>query len=153
VTEDRIAAALGGQEVIDILRHPDKVEGVLLESSGKVVLRNPADYRPRSDAVTMSPNVAANLVQVMTTEHRQYSGAKGCMPTYGVRLRFAKGDRQSDIYLCFECAILQVVLDGETVGGMGFDLIWSEIISDVRRIFPDDEGLRELEQNRGRNGS
>jgi hypothetical protein len=148
VTEDRIAISLGGAEVIEILRHPDKVEAVLLEKPGSFGSGRPADYRERAESANVPLDIAKRIADILTTEHRQHTAPKGCQPTYGVRLRYIAGDERVDIYLCFECATLQVLQNDQSVGWMNFDLIWTDIMHDVRRVFPNDPGLAVLEKER-----
>ncbi|WP_171189273.1 hypothetical protein [Alienimonas chondri] len=73
--------------------------------------------------------------------------AKACEPLYGLRVRFTgRNGTVVDIWNCFECDILSVVIDGEVVGGDDSDDLRPILLAVARQAFPDDEALASLEE-------
>ena len=70
--------------------------------------------------------------------------AKGCIPTYGIRVRCQKGDNIVDINLCFECDIM-VASDGKKViGSSDFDSIHVNLVNLIKPLFPQDKIIQQL---------
>jgi len=70
--------------------------------------------------------------------------AKGCIPNYGIRVRYQKGDNTIDINLCFECDMM-VASDGKKViGSSDFDSIHANLVSLIKPLFPQDKIIQKL---------
>jgi hypothetical protein len=146
VSEEQLIRQLGGPDSVEAIRNPDRVEAVLLKPPDDKNSFDALAYKAVSDAVPVSNDVAASISRTLTTPHRQISGAKSCIVRYGVRVSFSAGPNRSDVYFCFECAILEIVFNGKSVGSMHFDVIYEQLITDALKIYPDHEGLAKLKE-------
>lgn len=73
----------------------------------------------------------------------RFDSAKGCIPNYGVRVRF-ESVGTIEVNLCFECDVLAVTRDGKVVGGEDFDGGSNELRALVKELFPDDPAIQRL---------
>src|SRR4029453_5014346 len=74
----------------------------------------------------------------------RFDSAKGCIPHFGVRVRFESVNGLIEVSLCFECDILVVTRDGKVVGGEDFDGGSNELRALVKELFPDDAEIQSL---------
>jgi hypothetical protein len=144
VSEEQLIRQLGGRESMEVIRKPDRVEAVLLEPPDVKTVFDAAAYKVASDAISVPDNVAENIGRVLTTPHRQIPDPKTCIVRYGVRISYLAGANRSDIYFCFEWAILEVVFNGKSVGGMNFEMIYDQLIAEALKIYPNHQGLAQL---------
>jgi hypothetical protein len=148
----------GGEGGLAIVSHPSKVEACRLgplpvREVGGLQTRTtkPADYPILSGPVTVPTKIATELSSAFTSgDAYGWDYAKGCKPTYGVRLSFYRGGDQVDVLLCLNCKILIVARDGEFVGGEDFDPIWPIVVEAVTTIFPQDPAIQSLKTQGGK---
>ncbi|MEZ5944677.1 MAG: hypothetical protein R3C18_25090 [Planctomycetaceae bacterium] len=101
------------------------------------------DYEPTGDVVTLSDEQAARL-EAMLASPKAYlwDVAKSCEPIYGVRLEIEADGHHLEVYLCLQCELLQVMLDGKSVGSEDFDNIAPELIQLIKELFPGDADIQ-----------
>lgn len=73
-----------------------------------------------------------------------WDNAKACIPTYGVKLDFTRGNDHLQVLICFECDILSCWLNGQLAGGGDFDPIRTDLVHIVQSIFPNDAEIQAL---------
>ncbi|MCA8992854.1 MAG: hypothetical protein KDA88_12775 [Planctomycetaceae bacterium] len=106
---------------------------------------DPQDYEPLGDVVTLSDEQSAKLEALLKSPDAYlWDVAKACEPIYGVRLEIEAEGHRLEIYLCLQCELLLVTLDGKTVGGEDFDNIGPELIQLMKDLFPGDADIQEL---------
>ena len=140
-----LTSIFGGEEGMAILVKPDKVEAYRL---GKPT--GPHHSIDLKDYPTISPPVAISTADLETLQ-RLFTGRssfrhyyKACIPTYGVRLDFNRGNKELHILFCLECESLDCWLDGKLVGGADFDPVNADLVRIVKSIFPNDTDIQAL---------
>ena len=69
-----------------------------------------------------------------------------CLPMYDVRFLFAGADGAvADVWVCFECDLISVAVDGETHGVDDSDALRPVLLAAARAAFPDDPELTSLD--------
>ncbi|HEV7280095.1 MAG TPA: hypothetical protein VGN57_07780 [Pirellulaceae bacterium] len=132
-------------------------EGVTTVESAETVaaerLVNNSFHRPRSSEyetqgqpVELTADQQGRLKKILLDPRSyDFTSAKGCMPLYGVRLRFQDAaGKIVDVLLCFQCETLAVYRDDLEVGGEDFDRISDELAELMKELFPDDPAISEL---------
>lgn len=148
LTMEQLVRRLGGEHVAAVMQNPDSASAVLLET-----FRQPPEPHqciPRSPDTDVPTDVAERISAAVLDPQRnlQSPGAKGCLPIYGVRIRYTTGKEQIDLYLCFQCAVLAIYRNGLPVAGAHFDSIQQVLKNEVIAIFPTDRVLLGLEKPR-----
>ncbi len=141
----RVVRLFGGSDGLNFVLHPSSVEAYHIEPMAEG--RGPAaDAFPVVSGPVDVPSVSVQRLTSALTSPESYlwDVAKGCMPTYGVRLSFRRGGDRLDILLCMSCKMLLVVRDGVIVGGGNFDPIEPGLIEVVTALFPDDPAIQAL---------
>jgi hypothetical protein len=141
-----VPSIFGGEEGMAILANPDKVEAYRL---GKPT--GPHHSIDLKDYPTISPPVAISTADLETLQRlftdrssfRHYY--KACIPTYGVRLDYVRGNKELQVLFCFECESLDCWLEGQLVGGADFDPVTDQLLRIVKSIFPNDPGIQTLQ--------
>jgi len=140
----QLIADLGGEQVAAVIGNYDRAEAALVEPPANDKHYEPHEYVVLGKPQPVAAQVAADISHTLL-DPNEHSGdsPKSCIPRYGVRLSFfAKADRV-DVYFCFECAILEVYLNDKPAGGLSFELPYRRLITDVLKIYPDHQALRE----------
>jgi hypothetical protein len=145
LSSEQVSAALGGSGVVEVIQRPDRVEAVLLDRPEGENAADALDYQAASDVVPVPAQIAMRMGNVLTSPHRQVLGVKGCSVNYGVRVSFYAANDRVDVYFCFECGILEVHLNKQPVGGMNFDFLMRPLMREIRLLFPDNTGLKQME--------
>ena len=135
-----LAELLGGPQVEAALRNPSKVTAALLTPK---LGAPPATYALRSAEVDLPPPVAARFAELLLDpgRNRQMNAVKPCVPRYGLRLTFVRGDNRALAYFCFECATVRVESTSGLLGGSHFDSIEYDLLLAALDVFPADEKL------------
>ncbi|MGC1272412.1 MAG: hypothetical protein WBC44_01800 [Planctomycetaceae bacterium] len=148
--EDRVAEMFGGRDGLKTLTEPDKVEAYRLRPlpQDKQGRRTPLkEFQILSGPVTVPKESAKNVARsLLSYDSYEWDSAKGCLPIYGVRLSFARGDDRVDVLLCFQCDVLLVYRNGKITGGEDFDAIRPVLVRTVKPLFPDDEVVQGLKE-------
>jgi hypothetical protein len=139
----RLDEVFGSPSASDTVRHVDQIEAFRL-APASYYKASLAEYETVGKAVDVSGEDADRLVAILTdTGTYDFDIAKGCEPVYAVGVRFVAGDEAVTVLFCFECDILTVYEGDQVVGSGNFDAAHRNLAEIIKRIFPDDEGLRE----------
>jgi hypothetical protein len=143
---------LGGEEVVALLRNPDRVEAVLLKTPAAPQTTPAHKYVPSTDAVAVDAVVASHAVELLLDEqlHRvtPEGVAKSCYPVWGVRLSFWKAKEKVDVYLCFMCEDVAVYWRGKQVPWANVRFVVRSLLDDALKIFPDYPALNQFSASR-----
>jgi hypothetical protein len=109
----------------------------------------------RGPSVPVPASQAQRLKHLLQRSSSYYQGsnAKSCIPDYGVLFTFRSGDRAVQIALCFNCNMLDVFDGGDdkarSVNTLpDFDPMRSDLVAIVKKVFPDDPEIQDLESHR-----
>lgn len=153
-----VVETLGSEDVVDVIRNADNVTAQRMrlldpneqpQPEGDGFFRQ--NYVPIDDAVAVSQSQAEHLIRLLTSG-RSFGwlayGELGCLPSYGVKLQFQRGDQRKEVWLCFECDVLVSVDDSdvELHRMRSFLYIRNDLADLMRGIFPDDEAIQALER-------
>lgn len=99
-----------GRSALELVSQADRVEAFRLDqkpSRGRVI-HEIADYITEIGGPVAVDSVSASELSSILTADRSYQWDlyKPCLPTPGVKLRFARERDHVDMYLCFQCRIL-----------------------------------------------
>lgn len=150
----------GGAEIVKTIQDPDRVTAQRIqmkdfdehtEDGGWARV----NYEPLADPIVVSDANARRLAGWLTagSSYMWYDEilvTKSCVPTYGVKLSFDRGDRHVEVWLCFECDIFTVYEPIEyessrhSSGGGDFELIHDELADVMQSLFPDDDAIQAL---------
>lgn len=142
--ESTFADSVGGNEGIETLKNPTRVEAHRIKHRGDDY-SDYKNYEVISEAVPVSNELATVLVRDLFTL-KSFVGEpkKACMPNYGIRLSSLREDDRVEIYLCFDCALLLVVRNSSVVGGKDFGRIEENLLRVVKTLFPNDHEIQDL---------
>jgi len=133
----------------DVVQNATKVEASLLAvpdgPSGKPGELDYWSWPRRGGAVTVDSAAAKRLADLLLDEKSYYRGSpKQCLPMPGVQVRFERGTSVVSVLFCFECRILAVRGPGGRTGMDDFDSAAPALLEIVKKLFPDDPGIRLL---------
>ena len=109
----------------------------------------------RGPSVPVAASQSRRLKRILQRSSSYYQGSnrKACIPDYGVLFTFHSGDRAIQLALCFNCNMLDVFDGGDDKARSvntesDFDPIRSDLVAIVKKVFPDDPEIQELERHR-----
>jgi hypothetical protein len=142
-TAKTVEDVIGGKAAVALLREADQVEAFRLKDSE---YQETIDkYQQVGDGVPVSPDTAAEFAKLLSsTNSFKLDSAKGCVPVYGVQIRFTKDRQTLDLLFCFACDIFLTYLNGKRVGGEDFDPIRPQIVAIMKSLFPKDDVIQKL---------
>jgi len=148
-----VETMLGGAQVVETIRGPDRVEAHRLKPYDFIASEREstlADFPVESGPVDVSREVHSKVSAALLT-HGSYGWeyAKSCIPRYGVRLTFIRGTNRVDILFCFECDILLVFNNDRVSGGEDFDPARPVFVKAIKQIFPQDKVIQKLKAKKG----
>jgi len=142
--DGRVADLYGGEANLAVVARPDRVTASRLERA------EPLGTIPAEDAVKVGPvpvpeELARSISKALASgDSYLWDVAKGCIPSYEVRLRFERGDERIDVYLCLNCKVLAIRKGNQELGGEDFDPIFPLLLKAAQQLFPDDEPIQSL---------
>lgn len=150
----RIVELFGGEAGLRTVTHPTKVEAyrlkpnLKLDGSEYTDLKN--NYEITAEPISVPETLATELSRDLTNlSSYWWNAGKLCIPRYGVRLSFHRGQDQVDVFLCFECKELRVSRNGKVTSGPGndksFDSMNGRLVLAAKTLFPDDPEIQELQ--------
>jgi hypothetical protein len=150
-----VAKQLGGDGVLNVVTKPDRGSAFRIQGSERTSLNDiPVIAGPNPVAPEMLGRIASVLAADGTYRktwtlapdgtYKRTRGEKGCEPEYGVRLRFEKGKDVVDVFICFACAQMRIVLNGKRLGLVDFDPGEADLIEIARGLFTDDPDIQSL---------
>ena len=154
--EELVSKAFGSRQIFDTFIASQQVTAQRLhwrdrnERSADVL----SNYK-RGPSVAVPASQARRLKRLLQRSSSYYQGsnAKACIPDYGVLFTFRFGDRAVQVALCFNCNMLEVFDGGDdkarSVNTLpDFDPMRSDLVAIVKKVFPDDAELGDLESRR-----
>lgn len=141
-----IPKLFGGSDGVQLVRQATSVRAYRVVGTSEFH-KSLDKYEMQGEPAEVSASQAKAL-QDLLLDHDSYKWnvAKSCLPIYGVRAQFLKGDQAVDVLFCFECNVLAVFRNGRFVAGEDFDPIRGPLLEIVKPLFPDDEAIQELEE-------
>jgi hypothetical protein len=143
----KLAARLGGDRVLEVVRSMEPAVAYRTRHDPGLGMfpRSADDLAVIGGPQTIDADNRSRLAEALGSDATyRFDIAKGCFPSYGVRLRFERGSDFVDVLLCLECEILATYLNGENVGHGDFDHGARELVSITLALFPGDPAIREL---------
>ncbi len=147
----------GGPENLKVIQSPDKVEvwqtvGFLKSSEAHDL--EMSDYRKKGGTPLVVPDsVAKSLSRTLSHSYSYYSdrgSAKSCIALPGFVLGFTRGDREVDVFLCFECDIILVQVGETFKTEADFDPSHNDLLGLMKVLYPKDEKIQNLRERRRR---
>jgi hypothetical protein len=108
----------------------------------------------RGPSVSVSTSQVRRLRRLLQrASSYQWSFQKNCLPDYGVIITFRDRQRVIQVALCFNCNMLGVFDGGDDKARSvntesDFDPMRSDLVAIVKKIFPDDPEIQDLENHR-----
>jgi len=154
--EELVSKAFGSRQIFDAFIASQQVTAQRLHRRDRNEISPDvlSNYK-RGPSVAVPASQARRLKRVMQRSSSYYQGSnrKACIPDYGVLFTFRSGDRAVQVALCFNCNMLEVFDGGDDkarpVNSLpDFDPMRSDLVAIVKKVFPDDGEIRELESRR-----
>jgi len=109
--EHRDSSLLLSEENKTILTAPESVKAAhtvgfvehMAESDNP---RMEAFYEKDTNSVPVPPEVADNIVKIITSKDRQSDVRPACIYTPGFVMTFSRKDKNVDLFFCFECGVI-----------------------------------------------
>jgi hypothetical protein len=141
-----VTKAVGGSANMAVITNPDSINvwrtiGSLAQA-GRQGYRTSDIYSRAGKPIPVSKNLAAQLAKLLDDPHtylRPGTPLKGCVPVPEVLVAYARGNKEVDTYLCFECDVL-VVGDAQS----DFDRARPAILKVVKKMLPNDYYIQSL---------
>lgn len=153
VLGDPLRNLFGGRRGLAVVRNPDKVELFRLGDLPAHIdgwKAAPADFPVVAGPVAASSKTATELSDALldrATYH--WHAAKTCGdPLYAIKASFFQASDRVDVYFCFQCEDLAVVLNGMKTGAEDFGNSRQIFVRAGKAAFPNDAVLQSLEERR-----
>jgi hypothetical protein len=147
-TKNPVETMLGGIQVVETLREPDRVEAYRLKPVdfyGELQQSTVADFSIESGPIDVPREIRTRVsTALLADDSYGWDYAKPCVPRYGVRLTFIRGTERVDILFCFECDTLAVFHNDSVSGGEDFDPARPIFVKAVKVLFPQDKVIQKL---------
>src|SRR5262245_30045084 len=111
-----VQKVFGGEKVYKVIdAAPELTAHRLTEPANRT--SDPTKYT-EGEAVKVPADMATKIRKLLKSPTTySFDSAKGCKPSYGVRLKFKSGNDVVDVDLCYQCGELAVTHNGKAVGG------------------------------------
>jgi hypothetical protein len=151
---EQLAAMFGGEDALETVRHPLRVEAYRLgRPPAEIDNReaDPSDYPVVAGPVQLPKSLAEESSRALLSQGTYgWIGVKGCgPPVYGAQMTFLRGPDRIDVFFCFSCNFLLVRRNGRITGGEDFDDSRAVFVRAVKAAFPTDEVIQGLLEGRG----
>jgi hypothetical protein len=136
---------MGGKGALEIISKAKKVQAYRLDPNGRRTAQA-NDYLITEGPIDVPANMQAELSRVLSTHESMYwsSGLKGCLPVYGVRLKFRNARGEVDVNICFSCDELQFAYNGKKTGSVSTGSAESTLAAVAKALFPNDEEIQKI---------
>jgi hypothetical protein len=147
---NELITATGGPASFAILQHPTQVQAFTIKDESPHRYPTAADYPITAGPILLHPALSTNISEILCSQKTYYQGedAKGCMPLFGVRLRFSLGTNAVDVLLCMSCNILMFMPEGKEAQVKDFDPGRPAIVRFLKTVFPDDKVIQLLKEDK-----
>jgi hypothetical protein len=139
----------GSQNALETLRRPQSAQAYHLKSQFADEDGNDGPkvnaYQTIGEPVDIPSGTRVRIAKtLLSTKSYLWDRGKGCVPDYGVRISFDRGDDRVDIVFCFECDVLAVYHDNRLCGGADFDPAHDSLVAEMKSLFPNDKAIQGL---------
>jgi hypothetical protein len=154
--DEFISKVFGNRQLFDAFVASEQVTAQRLHRGdrNKITPDVLSNYK-RGPSVPVPGSQARRLKRILQRSSSYYQGSnrKACIPDYGVLFTFRSGDRAVQVALCFNCNMLDVFDGGDdkarSVNSLpDFDPMRSDLVAIVKKVFPDDPEIQDLESRR-----
>jgi hypothetical protein len=148
----------GGPENLSIVRSSDKVR--IWKTAGFL---STEELSPQSDMstfrkkggepMTVPGSMAKSFSEKLSNPSSYYSDSgseKSCIPLPGFVVGFTRGDREIDVFLCFECDILLIQVGDTFKTEVDFDPSHNELLRVIKALYPNDDKVQALRERKRR---
>lgn len=136
---------VGGKDAYETIANPERADAWLLktyEQSG-----SSTNKAPRTGATRMNVKTAKQFTEALLDfDTYAWTVQKMCLPDFGARLRFTRGNNSVEFLLCYECDILVVTHNGRT-HAENFDYGHNKLVRALQAVFPKDNIVKKLDFN------
>jgi hypothetical protein len=154
--EELVAKAFGSRQIFDAFIASQQLTAQRLHPRDRnEILPDILSNYKRGPSVAVPASQARRLKRLLQRSSSYYQGSdrKACLPEYGVLFTFRSGDKAVQVALCFNCNMLEVCDGGDDkarpVNSLpDFDPMRSDLVAIVKRVFPDDGEIQDLESRR-----
>ncbi len=134
----------GGEDSIEILKHPDQIEAHRLVPVEKVV-KDIDDFPTAGAPIVLKDDLASRFSRDLASPASYGWGySKPCIPAPGVRLTFLRSDDRIDVFFCFECDTIWILRNKQFVGVGQIDPGRNEFAAAMKAAFPGDQEIQSL---------
>ena len=146
ITPDKIT---GSSAALEIIKYPSRVEAfALIENHGLDLDLDKLDSYTRIGPIALSPALTTNISGILSDQATYVLGGKGCIPIYGIRLRFVGQSDSVDVLLCMNWDILMFAFKKEQkYEERDFDPSRPQIVRLLKQVFPNDNVVQSLKEN------
>ncbi|GAB4170597.1 MAG: hypothetical protein Fur0032_09540 [Terrimicrobiaceae bacterium] len=142
-----VANALGGAEILQIIRSPAKILAQRVDTPGAEKNSEPSDEFPGiielGAPVDVPSETAAKLRNILGNSATYLAVPKRCRFRANVRLIFEAASKPPvELIFCFGCGEVEIWQDGQLTAFSPFDPAYGEILAAAQEIFPNDEFLK-----------
>lgn len=140
--------ALGGQEVLDTIRHAQSVTAQRIDSE---ITDKPQAGQTLPKLIILGEPFeipapeAGELKNIFCQGATYLSPSKSCEFRANVRYSFIKAEDKVDLILCFGCGELEVRRNDKLVSFGPFDGGYGQLLSITQKLFPKDEFLAKFD--------
>jgi hypothetical protein len=154
--DEFIAKIFGSRRIFDTFVSSQQVTAQRLHRQERSEMSHDilSNYK-RGPSIPVPASQAQRLKRLLqhSSSYRQGPFGKLCLPDYGVLFTFSSGDRAVQVALCFNCNMLDVFDGGDdkarSVNNLpDFDPMRSDLVAIVKKVFPDDAEIQDLESRR-----
>ena len=136
-----VEGIFGGKNAYEAIANPDHAE-VWLLSSNSSGEDHPGQKKERAGPVTLKAEwIRGFSAPLLDFNSYVWGMMKGCIPDYGARLRFTRGNDVVEVLLCYECDMLQVTFNGVVQNGQlqgeNFDHAHNALVKALQAVFHD----------------
>jgi hypothetical protein len=141
-----LVRSMGGKEAWDIVSTAEKVQAYRIEPPNSDWEPDTNNYVVTAGPIDIPVDVQADLSRLLTTHESMYwpDGQIGCLPVYGVRLKFQSARGEVDVNICFSCSYLEFAHNGKDTGGVLMGSVASKLAAVAKALFPDDEKIQKI---------
>ena len=144
-----------GNAVIDIAAPRNSIasNSVAFSENNPGILTKPiANNAPRMNGAAIPAKETAAALRTLLLSGKTYdwkASNGGRQPQFYLRLRFHRGEELVDLDFCFMCHVVHITRAGEEIGHANFSPNSDLILQALRRVFPDDEPLKQVAKEAG----
>ena len=151
----KLARKLGGDQVVAVIRTAVSIESFRVTDTSRRTSSQPpirGGYIVVDGPVIPSAPLANELsTALLDPKTYKWDGSvKACIFDPGVRIDFRTAPDLVQVVICFQCDELRVERNYQPVGFLDFDPGREKLVKLAKQLFPDDQVIQALPENRKR---